>query len=341
MTQEQREMITKQDIIDYINKMEIKKAGIGGGGLDKVDVYFHIQQIVTMYDAYLKKELKNQKAELAGQNKKELEEHKAALEAENAEERDSLVGQIENLSRFKELASTLREECDEQKRTIEEQKQELDKYKKDMEELQNDLTKLQEERDTLKDVASTSYGGNVDLSSDTIRDYTARIDRLNEELRERATENENLRSRLRVVEGDLAEKKEEVEAIQAGVPKQLMASGGSYNYSDDISEILREARAEGQRIVDEARRESEKELVKMLNLRAKFKHENEVYRNWCTRVDGEKKAIEEFFANLSAQYKTVNRALATVKEDADAFDIERVFTVIDAGGQERIEKTED
>ena len=337
MTQEQREMITKQDIIDYINKMEIKKAGIGGGGLDKVDVYFHIQQIVTMYDAFLKKELKNQKAELAGQNKKELEEHKAALEAENAEERDSLVGQIENLSRFKELASTLREESDEQKRIMEEQKQELDKYKKDMEALQDDLTRLKEERDTLKDVASTSYGGNIDASSSAIRDYTARIDRLNEELRERATENENLRSRLRVVEGDLAE----VEAAQAGVPKQYVATGGTYNYSDDISEILREARAEGQRIVDEARRESEKELVKMLNLRAKFKHENEVYRNWCTRVDGEKKAIEEFFANLSAQYKTVNRALATVKEDADAFDIERVFTVIDAGGQERIEKTED
>ena len=337
MTQEQREMITKQDIIDYINQMEIKKAGLGGGGLDKVDVYFHIQQIVTMYDAYLKKELKNQKAELAGQNKKELDEYKAALEAENAEERDSLVGQIENLSRFKELASTLREECDEQKRTIEEQKQELDKYKQDLEALQGDYGKVQEERDTLKDVASTSYGGNVDVSASAIRDYTARIDRLNEELRERAAENESLRSKLRAVESDLASKKEDYE----GVPKQYMASAGTYNYSDDISEILREARAEGQRIVDESRRESEKELVKMLNLRAKFKHENEVYRNWCSRVDGEKKAIEEFFANLSAQYKTVNRALATVKEDADAFDIERVFTVIDAGGQDRIEKTEE
>jgi chromosome segregation ATPase len=290
-----------------------------------------------MYDAYLKKELKNQKSDLAAKNKKELDDHKVALEAENAEERDSLVGQIENLSRFKELASTLREECDEQKRTIEEQKQELDKYKSDMLALQDDVNKLSDERDTLKDVASSSYGGNVGLSSDTIRDYTARIDRLNDELRERATETENLRSRLRVVESELDGKREALE----GMPKQYLAGGGTYNYSDDISEILRESRAEGQRIVDEARRESEKELVKMLNLRAKFKHENEVYRNWCTRVDGEKKAIEEFFANLSAQYKTVNRALATVKEDADAFDIERVFTVIDAGGQERIETTEE
>jgi chromosome segregation ATPase len=337
MTQEQREMIKKQDIIDYINNMEIKKAGIGGGGLDKSDVYFHIQQIVNMYDAYLKKELKNQKTDLAAKNKKELDEHKAALETENTEERDSLVGQIENLSRFKELASTLREECDEQKRTIDEQRLELDRYKRDMVALQENVTKLGEERDTLKDVASSSYSANVDLSSDTIREYTARIDRLNDELRERASEAEKLRSRLRVVESELEGKREALEVM----PKQYIASAGTYNYSDDISEILRESRAEGQRIVDEARRESEKELVKMLNLRAKFKHENEVYRNWCTRVDGEKKAIEEFFANLSAQYKTVNRALATVKEDADAFDIERVFTVIDASGQDRIEISEE
>ena len=339
MTQEQKEMITKQDIIDYINNMEIKKSGIGGG-LDKVSVYEHIQQIVTMYDTYLKKELKNQKAELAGHNKKELEEHKAALEAENAEERDGLVGQIENLSRFKELASSLREECDAQKRTIEEQKEELDKCKKDLTALEEECTKLKDECDTLKDAASASMGNNLEFSPETIKDYTSRIDKLNEELRERASESEELRGKLRVAEVELATKVQEFEALQSKMPKQLLA-GGSYNYSDDISEILRESRAEGQRIIDEARRESEKELVKMLNLRAKFKHENEVYRNWCTRVDGEKKAIEEFFANLSAQYKTVNRALATVKEDADAFDIERVFTVIDAGGQEKIETSDD
>ena len=340
MTQEQKEMITKQDIIDYINNMEIKKSGIGGGGLDKVDVYFHIQQIVTMYDAYLKKELKNQKAELAGHNKKELEEHKAALEAENAEERDGLIGQIENLSRFKELASSLREECDTQKRTIDEQKEELDRCKKDLATLEEECAKLKEESDTLKETASASLSNNLEFSPEIIKDYTSRIDKLNEELRERASESEDLRARLRIAEAELTSKVHEFEAMQAKMPKQLLA-GGTYNYSDDISEILRESRAEGQRIIDEARRESEKELVKMLNLRAKFKHENEVYRNWCTRVDGEKKAIEEFFANLSAQYKTVNRALATVKEDADAFDIERVFTVIDSGGQEKIEASSD
>jgi hypothetical protein len=57
MIQEQREKVGKQDIINYINNMEIKKSGFGTGGLDKADVYYHLQQIVTMYDAFLSQEL--------------------------------------------------------------------------------------------------------------------------------------------------------------------------------------------------------------------------------------------------------------------------------------------
>jgi len=62
---ESNQKVTQQDIINYINKMDIKRAGLGGGGLDKVDVYFHIQQIVTMYDAHLKNELKVYEDEIA------------------------------------------------------------------------------------------------------------------------------------------------------------------------------------------------------------------------------------------------------------------------------------
>ena len=61
--EEIHQKVTKQDIIDYINKMNIKKAGFGG--LDPVDVYFNVQQIVTMYDAYLKSELKVYEDEIA------------------------------------------------------------------------------------------------------------------------------------------------------------------------------------------------------------------------------------------------------------------------------------
>jgi len=49
--------VTKQDIIDYLNKMEIRRAGFGDSGVDKVDVYFHLQQIIVMYDTFLKSEL--------------------------------------------------------------------------------------------------------------------------------------------------------------------------------------------------------------------------------------------------------------------------------------------
>lgn len=51
---EKAHSVKKQEIIDYINRMEIKRAGIGGGGLDRVDAYFHIQQIVSRYDELVK-----------------------------------------------------------------------------------------------------------------------------------------------------------------------------------------------------------------------------------------------------------------------------------------------
>ena len=41
----------KQKLIDYIATMEIKRGSIGG--LDKVDVYYHIQQITMLYDKYI------------------------------------------------------------------------------------------------------------------------------------------------------------------------------------------------------------------------------------------------------------------------------------------------
>ena len=61
--------VTKEEIIDFITNMNMRTSGLGGGGLDKVDVYFHIQQIVTMYDAYLKTEL----GELEKRHEEELD----------------------------------------------------------------------------------------------------------------------------------------------------------------------------------------------------------------------------------------------------------------------------
>jgi len=106
-------------------------------------------------------------------------------------------------------------------------------------------------------------------------------------------------------------------------------SKDAFSYSDEIGDILREARKEGQHIIDNARNEAEQEMIKVLNLRAKHKAENESYRNWCKRVEVEKRSIEEFLTQLAIQFKNANRALASVKEDADAFDVERIFNVVD------------
>ena len=329
MTHEQRERITKQDIMDYIHNMQIKKYGLGGGGLDKVDVYFHIQQIVTMYDAYLKNEIKNQKGK-----------------EETSEEVNK---QLENLNHFKQLASSLQEENDAQKRTIEVQAKELEAAKAlaltgtgastltvgtGFEGSQAELTvalekisALEAELSKYKSGLQTSDGGSVGATIEELRAASEEILHLHEELKVCTQEAEELKNRLAMYElgGDLI----------PGDASAMRLSNAPQNYTDDIGEILRESRAEGQRIIDEARRESEKELVKMLNLRAKYKHENEMYRNWCSRVAGEKKAIEEFLSKLSVQYQAVSRTLTTVKEDAEAFNIERIFSIADISKQEK------
>jgi len=103
----------------------------------------------------------------------------------------------------------------------------------------------------------------------------------------------------------------------------------SYSYMEEIGEILRESRREGQSIIDNARIEAEKEMIKLLNLRAKYKQENEGYRNWCKRVEMEKRSVEEFLKQLSDQYENANKALVSVKEGANSFDIKRIFRAIE------------
>lgn len=97
-----------------------------------------------------------------------------------------------------------------------------------------------------------------------------------------------------------------------------------------IGEILREARREGQHIIDNARVEAEQEMIRLLNLRAKYKWENEVYRNWCKRVETEKRLVEEFLKQLSAQYEDANRVFDSVKEDTTSFDLKKIFKAIDS-----------
>ena len=282
MAQEQKNKITKKSIIDYVSKMEIKKVGIGGG-LDKVDVYVQIQEVMKMFDAYTEQELAAQQATLAEQHQKELDEQKSRERAMRQEliakeqEVEAQKRQVENLTRFKELSSELQSKVDTQKREIEA--------------LSNSMKAPVEEprRNPAADSAEVLRG----------------------------------QTEIRDLKALLAEKERELES------QRLARKSESVGYSDEIGDILREARKEGQSIIDGARNEAEQEMIRVLNLRAKYKHENEMYRGWCKRVETEKRTIEEFLNQLSMQYKNANRALSAVKEGVDTFDIERIFNVVD------------
>jgi len=128
-------------------------------------------------------------------------------------------------------------------------------------------------------------------------------------------------------EQELGEKEQELKKLKE--KENAVQSVESYSYMQEIGEILREARREGQSIIDNARVEAEQEMIKLLNLRAKYKQENEVYRNWCKRVESEKKSVEEFLKQLSVQYDNVNRGFSSVKDEAASFDIKKIFRVID------------
>ena len=340
MAQEQKAKITKKDIIDYVTKMEIKKGGIGG--LDKVDVYVHIQEIVKMYDAYTEQELGAKEAEVAtkfqtqmdtqkakeAEMRKELEASKAAA-ASAVEEAEKQKRQVESLNRFKDLSAELKTKTESQEKELDQLKQKLAELEggaamagqvavapAEVEQYKAKLAALEAEVALLKEKNEVLSAENKDLTPGMIQDYTNEIMTLKDELRRRTAEAKDLSSKI----ADLEAQRDS--GFRSG-------SKDAFSYSDEIGDILREARKEGQHIIDNARNEAEQEMIKVLNLRAKHKAENESYRNWCKRVEVEKRSIEEFLTQLAIQFKNANRALASVKEDADAFDIERIFNVVD------------
>jgi len=154
---------------------------------------------------------------------------------------------------------------------------------------------------------------------------------ISEDIQKKLSEQEQIimekEQKIHSVMRDLREKEKELANLQ----KEEDAGQGlkSYSYMEEIGEILRESRREGQSIINNACIEAEKEMIKLLNLRAKYKQENERYRNWCKRVEMEKKSVEEFLKQLSDQYENANKALVSVKEGADSFDIKRIFRAIE------------
>jgi len=110
--------ISKEDILNYVNTMKILKAGFGGGGLDKVDVYNHIHKIVQMSDTYLEGELK----EMEERHEEEIARIKGAVQGE-------IMGHTQNSLADQEQSDTNQPSIKDKKQILEE----LEKKLKDSE----------------------------------------------------------------------------------------------------------------------------------------------------------------------------------------------------------------
>jgi len=351
MTKEQKASVeleekgnnTKQEIIDFITKMEIKKYGLRG--LDKVDVYVHIQEIVKLYDTYVEEMVEGQRAileekhkdeiaELTKQQQEELEKAKKELAEDHGkqsaraelvqEELDACKAELnvckeklEALTREKELAelnsgnSSQQYEIESLKRSLALSESELTRRTEELKRRSEEAARYQVEIERVKRSANQSQSRYRSDGDDGYRSIMGRNYEMEEQLKSKDAELRRLRTRLEECEAKLNEQVEESKLSILSVPRP---SADPYAYVDDIEKILREARTEGQRMIEIARKEVEQEMLKVLNLRARYKHEYEVYRNWTDRIAEEEKAIEGFLAQLSVQYNEANRALASIQE---------------------------
>ncbi|MCL2864953.1 MAG: hypothetical protein FWE25_05365 [Lachnospiraceae bacterium] len=400
------ENVSKKDIADYVTGMTIKKAGFGG--LDRVDVYVHIQQIVKMYDVYAKEHAEAEKKAVEKGLDKKLEEEKARLEKQykqelktvstsssELEEKDqeiaNLRGEIENLSVVKTQFAELKSAMGQQFGGLEAQKQELLEEKHKLERVQREFEldkqeleyartraggleeellrskqyiisleekvksdkgnsevlsvykdKIHQLQSELFELKSAAMDANKEqkfdseVSQELMMGYLDKIEELNGALRARDDLVAETNRKLQSVEERAREKERQYEAIEATT--RAVAEKPVDPYSDEIADILREARREGQSIIDKAQRkgqmiidnarnEADREVIKVLNVRAKYKIENEMYDSWCKEVENEKVAVDKFLTQMANQYKNVSRALLSAKEDVDSFDIGRVNRV--------------
>ena len=351
MTKEQKASVeleekgnnTKQEIIDFITKMEIKKYGLRG--LDEVDVYVHIQEIVKLYDTYVEEMVEGQRAiveekhkdeiaELAKQQREELEKAKKGLAEDYGKqsaktelvqdeldackaELNACKEKVAALTREKELAelnagsSSQQYEIESLKRSLALSESELTRRTEELKRRTEESARFQVEIERVKRGADQGQSRYRSDGDDGYRSIMGRNYEMEEELKNKDAELRRLRARLEDCEAKLSEQVEESKLSILSVPRP---SADPYAYVDDIEKILREARTEGQRMIEIARKEVEQEMLKVLNLRARYKHEYEVYRNWTDRIAEEEKAIEGFLTQLSVQYNEANRALSSIQE---------------------------
>jgi len=263
--------------------------------------------------------------------------------------------EIDELNQYKDQAMRLQKEVDMQKEKIERLRQygthsegvqeQLNSRTTDMLELKDELKKRTDETQELRrelQEKQEEIAQKEEFYSNVLRSLEnagkAEADKkdspVSMEMERKLKEQERIimekEQRIYSVMQELEGKEKELEGLKEERNVLQSSGAGAYSYTQEIGEILSEARREGQNIIDQARIEAEQEMVKLLNLRAKYNKELEVYQNWCRRVEMEKKSVEEFLKQLSDQYVDADRVLNALKEKASSFDVNRFLKVIDS-----------
>jgi len=233
MSQREGQTVTKEDIVDYVDRMEIKKVNLGG--FDKVDVYVHIQELVKMYGAYTEQELgkqsetiKNQQEEIEklGFSERAAREELAArkeyvqtCEAELKSQREENQG----LAAYREEAQRLRSELDEKDCELEKQRQEMEElggYKNSVSELQKETERLKADNVRLSSGKGILYRQDQTVESlkKELEEQKREAGRLREELEERRRESESRKN-------ELQQQIQETESLKARLEPEPGATG--------------------------------------------------------------------------------------------------------------------
>jgi|GEM_PF-2187394 len=336
--------ITKEDIINYVDHMEIKKANIGG--FDKVDVYHHIQELVKRYGVYMEQELdKQRKTGLEQQRelkalkneekrvKDELLMTKKTvrnLESKLAEKKAALI----DMEKHKEDASQLRKEVEakggevqkymQQITTLKSENEKLESYKGSVMGLQNKIAMLETQLEE-----SRQAGGDTEAPHGSLKECIREREALKQDFARQSRVIAELQVQVERKDQVLKTLKEGLtrppEALEQSLESKPVTERKPYDYAGDIGEILKEARREGLNIIEEARVEAEKEMIKLLNLRVRFKQEQEQYQDWHTQVEAEKGTVETFLKKMAVQYADADQALNSIKEQMADFDVKGIF----------------
>ena len=291
------ENITKEDIISYIDNIQLKKAGFGG--VDKVDAFAKIYDVVERFDKLLKAELRRQKEQLEQRQKTEGE---------------SLHALREQLQKFQEQERTF----DERYGTLEQEKKRLasscQKVLAEKKELEQSLHSLQQQQSMLANENRLLQQENHMVKNQPVP----------------VQESEPAKVEKQIV---YVEKPHHEKRNYAG----LLDSPDYYHGA--LSDILEEARIEGdliignahkqaQQLLENAQAEVEKGTLKALEIRAKYLAEHERYRKWQQEMEREKAQVDEFLAALSAEYKVASRVITAAKTVSEGFDMKRIFNQV-------------